>query len=180
MDPEIAKSIEAFETRKMYARLSPEILAKVPDDELEQAVMDYVGTKIRDDYEHERLIVGKLRPGVQAVYVTWWVEAEVNNGGFNQYYWNSTGQFADEAPAAFEFFGATQHAALMREANAVRGAEVSAMQKYKDQGSLEAFSASYDESKLGPLDDRFFGLSENLSALRIAKIRAQPEDFSGD
>ena len=42
------------------------------------------------------------------------------------------------------------------------------------------YEASYDVSKLGPLDERFYGLDENLSALRIAKIRASPELFSGD
>ena len=103
----------------------------------------------------------------------------MNNGGFNQYYWNSAGQFANEAPNAFDYFGAEQYAALMREANRVRGAEANAMDKYQDLGTMEAFSASYDESGLGPLDDRFYKLTENLSAVRVAQIRAMPNDFTG-
>jgi hypothetical protein len=27
----------------------------------------------------------------QAIYTMWWLEAEVNNGGFHQYFWNSAG-----------------------------------------------------------------------------------------
>ena len=98
--------------------------------------------EVGDDYKVEREIISGLKPGLRALYITWWVEAEVNNGGFNQYYWNSAGQFANEAPNSFEYFGAEQYAALMREANRVRGAEVNAMDKYQDVGTMEAFSAS--------------------------------------
>jgi hypothetical protein len=179
VDKDIAASMEAFKSRKIHAELTPEILASIADDAVEQAVIDYVSTKIGDDYDHEIQIVSKLPIGAQALYITWWVEAEVNNGGFNQYYWNSAGQFADQAAEAFEFFSAHEHAALMREANSVHAMEAETMKKYKERGTMEAFSDSYKESKLGPLDNRFFEMKENLSALRIAKIRAMPEFFSG-
>jgi hypothetical protein len=159
-------------------KLTPEILKAIPDDKVEQAVIDYVSGRIGEDYDHEREIVAKLPIGAQALYITWWVEAEVNNGGFNQYYWNSSGQFADQAAEAFEFFSAHEHAALMREANSVRAMEAEKMKQFKDRGSMEAFSESYKESQLGPLDEKFYGTKENLGALRIAKIRSSPEFFS--
>jgi len=171
---EVPKSIDASRNR-----LTLEILSKIPDEKLEQAIVEYVETRIAGRDKQERQIVAKLGPGIQALYITWWLEAEVNNGGFSQYYWNSAGQFADAAPAAFDYFGARQHAALMREANTIRGVESAAMQKFKVQGSIGAFSASYEESKLDPLDTRYYKLTENLSALRIARIRAHPEDFLG-
>ncbi len=176
---EMAQWLEKFKNRKIHDQLTVDILATIPDTEIELAVIDYVGTKIGDDYAREQEIVASLKPGVRALYITWGVEAEVNNGGFNQYYWNSAGKFADDAPDAFEYFAAQEHAELMREANSVRSAEAAAMQKYKDQGTIEAFSASYGESKLEPLDKQFFALAENLSALRIAKIRSFPEEFTG-
>lgn len=180
MDSEIIKSLEAFDNRTIYKQLSPEVIAQIPDDQLEQAIIDYVGTKIGDDYQRQREIVSKLAPGIRALYVTWWVEAEVNNGGFNQYYWNSAGEFADDAPAAFEFFGANDHAALMREANRLHSAEAAVIAKYKARNTIEAFSESYKQSKLNSLDDRFYALTENLSSLRISRIRAAPTDFVGD
>lgn len=176
---EIAQAIDEFKNRTIYDHLTVEVLASIPDSEVEQAIVDYVDTKLDDEHAVERQIVAALGPGIRALYITWWVEAEVNNGGFNQYYWNSAGRFADDAPAAFEYFSAQQHADLMREANAVRVVEAAAIQKYKDKGTIEAFSASYDESKLGPLDKRFYALTENLSALRIAKIRSSPREFIG-
>jgi len=68
----------------------------------------------------------------------------------------------------------------MLEANRIRTIEAAEIERFKDKGTLEAFSDSYKVSKLGPLDDRFYNLDENLSALRIAKIRAEPELFSGE
>jgi hypothetical protein len=163
-----------------HARLDAATLRSIPDADVEQAVVDYVSSQLDGDEDHEAQILKGLPAGVRATWLTWIVEAEVNNGGFNQYYYNTDGRFASEAVAAFEYFGAKEHATLMKEANAVRAAEAAEMRKYKDKGTLEAFSESYEHSKLGPLDDRFYKLKEDLSQLRIARIRQKPEDFSGE
>jgi hypothetical protein len=167
------------ENSQTHTELTPAILASIPDQDVEQAVFDYVTAKIGNDYEHEVAIVAKLPTGAQALYITWLVDGEVNNGGFNQFYWNASGQFTDQAAEAFEFFSAHEHAALMREANSVRAMEVGKMKKFKDRGSLEAFSESYKESQLRPVDDKYYALKEDLSKLRIAKIRSMPDFFSG-
>ncbi len=180
MDEDIAASLEAFANRKISAQIDPPTLRSVADADVEQAVIDYVISKLDGHYDEEVEIVGAFSPGVRATYLTWIVEAEVNNGGFNQYYFNTDGKFAAEAVDAFEYFGATQHAALMREANEVRASEAAEMAKFKERRSLEAFSESYEHTKLGPLDDRFYSLAENLSQLRIARIRQMPEQFYGE
>jgi hypothetical protein len=176
---DVAGWFERFSNRKIYHVVTVDVLDQLADSDLEQALIDYVGTKIGNDFQRQREIAWGLKPGLRALYITWLVEAEVNNGGFNQFYWNSAGQFASDAPDAFAYFSAQQHAELMREANRVRAAEANAIKKYQDLGTVKAFSASYGESKLEPLDDRFYRLGENLSALRVAKIRANPGDFIG-
>jgi hypothetical protein len=180
MDPAIAKSIEKFEKRPIYKRLTPAVLASIPDAEVEQAVFDYAVSKIGDQDEREREVVLALPTGVRFLYVTSIVKGEVDNGGFNQFYWNSSGQFAPDASDAFEFFAATKHASLLREANEIHAREQVEIQKFKDKNTVEAFSQSYDVSKLGPLDDRFYKTDEDLSKLRVAKIRSAPELFSGE
>ena len=179
LDEDIAASIEAFENRKIYTQLDPVTLRSIPDAEVEQAIIDYVIAKLEASDGPDKELIEGLPGGARAFYLTWIVEGQVNNGGFNQYYFNTEGQFASEAVAAFEYFGASEHAALMREANAVRAEEAAEMAKFKKKGTLEAFSDSYEETKLGPLDDRFYKLKENLSQLRIARIRQAPEEFSG-
>jgi hypothetical protein len=42
MDPEIENAIEEFENRTIYRELNPEILASIPDDKLERAILDHV------------------------------------------------------------------------------------------------------------------------------------------
>jgi hypothetical protein len=110
LDDAIAKSLENFRNRKIYHVVTVDLLDQLADSELEQSLIDYIGTKIGDEYEREQEVVSALNVGLRALHITWWVEAEVNNGGFNQYYWNSAGQFANEAPDAFAYFGAEQYA----------------------------------------------------------------------
>jgi hypothetical protein len=172
LDDAIAKSLEEFRNRKIYEVVTLDLLDQLSDSQLERALIDYIYTKIGKGSARELDVVRRLKMGLRALYITWWVEAEVNNGGFNQYYWNSAGQFADEAPDAFAYFGAEQCAELMREANRVRAAEAAAIEKYRDRETIEAFSESHRESKLGPLDKRFYALAENLGAMKVAKIRA--------
>lgn len=178
--PEQQAQASAANKSSEVRRLDPTILASIADDEVEYAILDYVHAKINNRYDEEAAILAAMPAGIRALYVTSGVEDEVNNGGFNQYYWNSTGRFADDAVKAFEFFSARKHAELMQEANRIHAAEQAQIEKFKAQGTLQAFSDSYKVSKLGPLDERFYKLDENLSALRVAKIRSEPALFSSD
>ena len=153
-------------------------LAALADDEVQFAILDYAHAKMAGRYDQEAAILATMPAGVRALYVVSGVEDEVNNGGFNQYYWNSTGKFADDAVAAFEYFSAHEHAELMQEANRIHAAEQAAIAKFKAQGTLQAFSDSYKVSKLGPLDERFYKMDEDLSALIVAKIRSDPASFA--
>jgi hypothetical protein len=180
LDDAIARSTDEFNRRPIYRSLNPEILARIDDNDLELAVVDYVATKLEGRYEQEREITAAFPLGIRALWLTWVVEAEVNNGGFNQYYWNTDDRYAVEAVDAFRFFSAMEHASLMEEANRVRDLERCTIQKFRDRNTAEAFSESYKVSALGSLDERFYSLKENLSALRIARIRSTPELFSGN
>jgi len=158
VDPDVAAEFEALNP-KVYTRLDPIILASIPDDSLEQAVLDYVMLQLEGNEQNEVDIVRALAPGARNLYLTWTVQVEVSDGGFDQYYLSTGGRFADDAVAAFEYFGAAEHAALMREANALHASE---------------------PARLGTVNERFAELSENLSLLRIARIRQDPEQFSGN
>lgn len=174
------KSMEEFKNRKIYTHLTPEILSNIPDDLVEQAVVDYVVEKIYVDNMKSVEAFNDLPVGSQNLWITWLVEGEVNNGGFNQFYFNSSAKHAAAAPKAFRFFGADQHAILMDEVILARAKEAQVMQKYKDRNTLQAFSESYQETNLGPYDDRFYKLKEDLSTLRIGKIRSSPALFSSE
>jgi hypothetical protein len=174
------KSVEAFKNRKIYKRLTPEILASIPDDKLEQALVDYVYEKVAGRHDQEAEIIKSMSDGLRAVHATWVVEAEVNNGGFNQFFWNSSGEYAAEAVAGFRLFELPTLARLMERAIVVNQEEARKLERFKKRGSLEAFSESYKENPLNELDKEFYDAAKNLSATRIAVIRKRPALFVGE
>ncbi|MBV1776670.1 DMP19 family protein [Burkholderiaceae bacterium DAT-1] len=55
----------------------------------------------------------------QILIAIWGLEADVNNGGFDQYYFNSSGNQAWFAPAALKKIGAHKMASIVDHANAI-------------------------------------------------------------
>ena len=181
MDPKQKAAIEAtlraFENRQRYSTLTIDILKKIPDASLDQALLDFVDCKLSKTRVAEREAFRALSPGFRATYSTWKVEAEVNNGGFNQFFWNSSAEYAAEAVAGFELMGAAQYARLMQRAISIHDAERSKMQALKARGTAEAFVESYKLTQLNELDDEFHKLGGNLSQMRINFVRSRPEMF---
>src|SRR5229473_4498562 len=64
--------------------VSASIIQTTPDDKLEQLIVDAVINRIGKDDEHKREIIVSMPKGFRFIYATWLLEAEVNNGGFNQ------------------------------------------------------------------------------------------------
>jgi len=160
-----------------YRVLTKDLLAQEPDSTLEWAVMQHVGWVVGGNYEREHEIVTALSPGFQTIYATWWLDAEVNNGGFNQYFFNSTGQFAKEALAGLTRLGAAEHAALTRQAIAVYEHRQPVIDSARQQGTTQAFSKTYEDDPFEPLDQQFFLLRTNVGALRVRFIRDHLGEF---
>jgi len=172
-------TIGDFDNHKIYTQLDVKTIASIPDNELEITIMEHVSTRFNKNWTNEYEVVSAMSPGIRAVYSTMVVESEVDNGGFNQFYWNSSNLFAKEAVEDFERLGAKPFAELMKEANAIRESEKARMQEFKKEDTMEAFSESYKYTKLNELDEKFYKLNENeiLSKLRIKYIREHPEEF---
>lgn len=176
MDERIKKIIDEVQNRPVYESLDVKTLTGIADEKLEQAIIDFVDAKLtaRCADEDEVQVLSALPAATRALYLTWAVESEVINGGFIRYYWSWMGQFADDTVAAFEFFSAYKHAHLLREANRTHAEEVASANAQKDAEPTD----SHFSTRLHVLEDRFYNLDESLSALRIAKVRANPGEFS--
>ena len=149
---------------------------------LEQTIIDNILKKIEttDSYKKQFKTIKSLSMGRQAIFATWTLEAEVNNGGFNQYFFNfaSSGQYAEEARDGFFLINANKHANLTQNAIDIILKNAKELNKFKD-GTLESFSKSYENNPLNPLDHDFYelGKTENISELRIKYIRNHISDF---
>ena len=178
LDVQISKSIEDFKNRPVHGVLTSEIIDTTSDENLLQTVFDNLSEKLPKDYKKEFQAVTSWNKPRQAIYIIWALEGEVNNGGFNQFYFNSSGQFAELAPEALKLVGATKFADLVTRANSVYEKENEKITKHQD-GTLEGFSKSYDDNPLNKFDDEFYALSdqENLQQLQIDFVRKNKQFF---
>ncbi len=178
MEEQLTKSIEAFKNRPIYKQLTEEIIDTTSDDNLLQVVFDNLMEKYPADYEKEYETVMSWNKSRQAIYMIWVLEAEVNNGGYNQFYANSSGQFYEHLPEAFRLVGANKLSGLTERANNIYEKEYKKITEHQD-GSLKGFSKSYENNPLDEFDKEFYELDEieNLRQLRIDYIRKHKLDF---
>ncbi len=175
----ILNSVDDWKNRKIYKNLTSGILDSIADDKLEQAIMDNIDTNFQDGEQYDLDKISKLSKGQQAVFSTWWLEAEVNNGGFNQFYFNSSGQYAKMAEIGFKTIGAEKFSELTLRANNIFTENKERLEEF-DDGTKESFSESYKDNPLNDLDTEFYKLydSENISDLRIKYIRENNKQFT--
>jgi hypothetical protein len=177
-DDDMNKFWEEFNNRRIYTELSVEILETIPDDELEQAIVDYIFTKVTDE-QTKFADISKLSVGFQMVYSTWVLETQVNNGGFNQFFFNPSGQFAMMALQSLEYMRASDYYEVMRRAMEMREREkeIPDLQALYQNGTLQAFSETYKLSRLDECDEAFYKLGDRLGELRINYVRSHPKEF---
>lgn len=177
-EEQLDKSIEAFKNRPIYKELTVQNIDSTSDDNLLQVVFDNLSEKIATDFEKEYEIVMSWNKSRQAIFMIWLLEGEVNNGGYNQFYYNSSGKFYKHLPEALKLVGAEKFADLSERANRTFETENEKITKDQD-GTLEGFSKSYEDNPLDVFDTEYYKLEkvENLHQLQIDYIRRNKKDF---
>jgi hypothetical protein len=132
------------------------------------------GLKMEKAQEQVRRLPNLIRP----LYTTLVLQSEVENGGFNQYFWNSSGKLASEAFDDLVSIGAKLHAALLKQAITIENKESAMMSAFKKPQTWDAFAESYKHTDLGSLDSEFYKL-EKLDNLRSAHIKKHLLEIQG-
>jgi hypothetical protein len=115
-----------------------------------------------------------LLPEERDFIVLWWLEVEVFNGGFHQYFFNSSGDGAPEALAALDTLGASTAARILRDALAELGSDPYIRDTETRRAhlrSLESSIARFDRVT-GELQD----LPDDFVTLAIARVKAAHEE----
>ncbi|WP_237229214.1 DMP19 family protein [Rubinisphaera sp. JC750] len=99
----------------------------------------------------------------------WSLEGEVNNGGFDQYYFNTSGDWAFDTPNALLAIGATHTAKIVRRANALFGNSGPSSDSTVRQQQLDALGESA-QAELDSLDGEFYRYDDDLSTLLAAYV----------
>jgi len=138
-------------------------------------VMSEHGDFYQDEDTYKRSIQSATK-GQLAVYACTWYLSEVNNGGHDQFFSNSTGMVWDDALAGFQLLAATQHRQILAKAIAVFPDSKPAMDRQKRSNQME----NADSSLFDKLDNRLYDLEEDFDALATKYILDHPDEFFVD
>jgi len=110
-----------------------------------------------------------LLPEEQAFIVLWWLRAEVENGGFHQYFFNSSGDVAPEALLALESLNAVESARLLRDAIGLLDLSAGYV---KDNEARRKHLRGLTEAitRFDGVTDRFYELTEDFVEMALARV----------
>ncbi|HAA12624.1 MAG TPA: hypothetical protein DCE41_13395 [Cytophagales bacterium] len=164
--------------RPIYKQLKKSNLDNTEDEDLIQVVFDNLMEKLPSDNDKGYETVMAWNPSRRAIYMIRLLEDEVDNGGFNQFYYNSSGQFYNHLPSTLSLIGEDPFAELMKRANSIFASENEEIKEGKD-GTFDGFTDSYKDTPLDELDREFYALNkdQSLSKAQIVYIRQHPTEF---
>ncbi len=106
----------------------------------------------------------------------WAVESEVNNGGFSQYFLNSSCETAGYVVEALKAIDAPRTSEICRRAIAAAFPEGLPADPAEISSAAENFPDE-TEDKLEELDNEFLAYPHNLTELLFAYVSRHPEEF---
>ena len=159
-----------------FRHLTPELLASLSADEIAEAIVQHVHHRVAGAWGSESPIIRALPAGIRAIYTTWLVDAEVNAGGFHQYFFNSSGQYAGDALAGYELLGAEDYAAIMRSAIATYEIDRERLDVVEADDPA-TFAESPVHSALREIDQRYYALGDRIYHKWAVFVVDRPDTF---
>lgn len=150
-----------------YEPITQELIDVTPEDELY--------TKIMWSLLSDEVWFSDSQKAFSLIYE---LDGEVCNGGFNQYYFNPSGEDRYEVEKALELIGAIDFSSLMRRADACYETIKPELEKF-DDGTSENFSKSYEDNPLTEFDNEYYELNNGgrLFVLMSQFVKKHPQDF---
>jgi Domain of unknown function (DUF4375) len=109
-----------------------------------------------------------------------WARAEIDNGGFAQFFTNSTGFFASDLPDAARRVGLDNHVALFERANGLFPAGSVPRDREQREGLFDELSERLGDeldSTLESLDDEFYGREKEFDAALERYVTDHSDEF---
>ena len=132
---------------------------------------DYISASLTSDDNLSRL----TQPQKNFYYIQE-LEGEVNNGGFNQYFFNSSGDYAHETISALKAIGAEKAIKLLQSAIDEFPGHLVPKDRAMRQEILSKIE-SKAQKVWDKLDSEFYTYPDDLNALNIIYIKKNKKDF---
>lgn len=156
-------------------KIPPAAIAGKDADEVWATVIDRITFEVDTPYEPDPRFA-RLSAGQKALYILRLADAEILNGGFSQFYFNSTGYFAADLPSAARAVGALEHARVATSANRLLAGDDTSVPRQAVQ--REALLDDVFGAALSRLDGRWAAVDGPTLAQRAATyVRAHPGEF---
>ncbi len=117
-----------------------------------------------------------LSPFEQVFILVWEVEAEVNNGGFNQFFFNSAGDRANDTASALRAIGAHRAASIVDKATSMFP-EGPPLDRSTRQGILKVIDPEVELFDV--VNQEFYKYPDDLSALLHKFVIAHRSEIRG-
>lgn len=121
--------------------------------------------------------ITKLSSQERIFYVVMQLEAEVNNGGFSQYFYNSSGDWSNEVVKSYRAIGAIKVADICKKAITSFGADIPPNRDVREI-FLNQFMNDEVNRILDECDNEFYEYSEDLLNLNYQFIIKNKDSFN--
>ena len=143
----------------------------------------WYGVNIHGDLQDYENDLNRFTEPQKYIHAMVWYQAEVDNGGHDQFFFNSTGIVWKNALDGFRKIGFDAAAEILQEAAALLGGNPSFDRKER-QEQLDSLNDD-DRERLGDLDDRFYDITYDIAGfdniiLRFINENKKDFYFDGD
>lgn len=118
-----------------------------------------------------------LTPAEQVFYICQTLDGEVNNGGFSQYLYNSSGNHANRVADCMDAIGANKTAEICRKAMAAFAQPLPEDRDEREE-FLDEFLTDDVSDILEECDSEFYDEGDNLEQLSYSYIQAHKNQFT--
>jgi hypothetical protein len=113
----------------------------------------------------------------KVLYRIYWLETEVNNGGFDQYFFNTSGNYAIDTPEDLEEIGAHHTAQIVRDAISIFPGG-SPPRSRDDRDKLYDLVTDEVRDKWYELDLKFYEYQDPLETLQIGYVTNNKDEIN--
>ncbi|HYE56769.1 MAG TPA: DUF4375 domain-containing protein [Chitinophagaceae bacterium] len=118
----------------------------------------------------------RLSYGQKSLYYWWYIDAEVTNGGFVQFYYNGYDEYVPTIVRGLEYINDSEMVALVQRADALYQKKKRIIERARDEQSFG--DNLYDQLEdFEVLDNEYYKLHHQTMARFEAYIRQHPEEF---
>ena len=130
---------------------------------------------IAEGKDDEKLLAKKFSPGQKALYFVWYLDAEVTNGGFIQFYWNDNRKYLSPIIDGLKLIGDSSMLDLVDKADKEYLANKDKFILQRQKNDLEPL---YDSLKnFDDYDSVYYATHDKTMELIEKYARQNPEEF---